>query len=231
MKRQTALAAAAAPVLVISLAIAAQAVPTDDPSAPVTETSPADASVEDPTEGTATDQPTGVPTEETTDEGAATEEPSTDPTDPASLPAADDEPVQTEESGALAVVPNDALAGVPLPDAVAPAEGDLERPADPALAPADVQITLASTDLVAGAVLASGFVPEVEDGGTCALTLTRGEEVLTIEAEAEADATTTVCGGLTMTTTGLAVGDWSVTIAYESATRAGVSAAMTVTIR
>lgn len=227
MKRQTALAAAAAPVLVLSLAIAAQAVPSDDPSAPVTETSPADASVEDPTEGTATDQPT----EETTDEGTATEEPSTDPTDPASLPAPEDEPVQTEESGALAVEPNDALAGAPLPDAVAPTEGDLERPADPALAPADVQITLASTDLVAGAVLASGFVPEVEADGTCTLTLTRGDDVRTIEAPAEADATTTVCGGLTMTTTGLPLGDWHATIGYQSATRSGVSAPTTVTIR
>jgi hypothetical protein len=227
MKRQTALAAAAAPVLVLSLAIAAQAVPSDDPSAPVTETSPADASVEDPAEGTATDEPT----EETTDEGTATEAPSTDPTDPASLPAPQDEPVQTEESGALAVEPNDALAGAPLPDAVAPTEGDLERPADPALAPADVQITLASTDLVAGAVLASGFVPDVEADATCTLTLTRGDDVRTIEAPAEADATTTVCGGLTMTTTGLPLGDWHATIGYQSATRSGVSAPTTVTIR
>lgn len=208
MKRQTALAAAAAPVLVLSLAIAAQAVPSGDPSAPVTETSPADASVEDPAEGTATD-----------------------PTDPASLPASQDEPVQTEESGALAVEPNDALAGAPLPDAVAPTEGDLERPADPALAPADVQITLASTDLVAGAVLASGYVPDVETDATCTLTLTRGDEVLSIEAPAEADATTTVCGGLTMTTTGLALGEWHATIGYQSATRSGISAPTTVTIR
>ena len=231
MKRQTALAAAAAPVLVLSLAIAAQAVPSDDPSAPVTETSPADASVEDPTEGAVTDEPIEEPTDEDADEGTATEEPSTDPTDPASLPAPEDEPVQTEESGALAVEPNDALAGAPLPDAVAPTEGDLERPADPALAAADVQITLASTDLVAGAVLASGFVPEVEADGTCTLTLTRGDDVRTIEAPAEADATTTVCGGLTMTTTGLPLGDWHATIGYQSATRSGVSAPTTVTIR
>lgn len=228
MKRQTALAAAAAPVLVLSLAIAAQAVPTDDPSAPVTETSPADESVEAPTEGTATeDAPTG-----TDPEGeVATEEPPTDPTDPASLPAPSDEPVQTEESGALAVEPNDALAGAPLPDAVAPTEGDLERPADPALAPADVQITLASTDLVAGAVLASAYVPEVEADATCTLTLTRGDDVRTIEEPAEADATTTVCGGLTMSTTGLPVGDWYATIGYLSTARSGVSAPVTVTIR
>lgn len=227
MKRQTALAAAAAPVLVLSLAIAAQAVPSDDPSAPVTETSPADASLE----GAATEDPTDAPADTAPEGDVVPEDPTADPTDPASLPAPVEEPVQTEESGALAVEPNDALAGAPLPDAVAPAEGDLERPADPALAPADVQITLASTDLVAGAVLASGFVPEVEADATCTLTLTRGEDVRTIEAPAEPDATTTVCGGLTMTTTGLALGDWHATIGYLSATRSGVSAPATVTIR
>ncbi|KQT95877.1 hypothetical protein [Sanguibacter sp. Leaf3] len=218
MKRQTALAVAAAPLLVLSLAIAAQAVPSDDPSAPVTETSPAEAT-EVPTEGAPTDTSTSTPT---------------DGTDPAAVPSDDtapSEPVQSEEDGAAAVEPNAALPDATLPDAVAPAEGDLERPADPALAAADVQISLASTDLVAGAVLVSGYVTEVEEGGTCSLTLTRGAEVLTIEAPAEADATTTVCGGLTMTTTGLALGDWSATIGYDSPTRSGVSAATTVTIR
>jgi hypothetical protein len=218
MKRQTALAVAAAPLLVLSLAIAAQAVPSDDPSAPVTETSPAEAT-EAPSEGAPTDTSTDTPT---------------DGTDPAAVPSDDttpSEPVQSEEDGAAAVEPNAALPDATLPDAVAPAEGDLERPADPALAAADVQISLASTDLVAGAVLVSGYVTEVEEGGTCSLTLTRGAEVLTIEAPAEADATTTVCGGLTMTTTGLALGDWSATIGYDSPTRSGVSAATTVTIR
>lgn len=218
MKRQTALAVAAAPLLVLSLAIAAQAVPSDDPSAPVTETSPAEAT-EVPTEGAPTDTSTSTPT---------------DGADPAAVPSDDtapSEPVQSEEDGAAAVEPNAALPDATLPDAVAPAEGDLERPADPALAAADVQISLASTDLVAGAVLVSGYVTEVEEGGTCSLTLTRGAEVLTIEAPAEADATTTVCGGLTMTTTGLALGDWSATIGYDSPTRSGVSAATTVTIR
>lgn len=222
MKRQTALAVAAAPLLVLSLAIAAQAVPSDDPSAPVTETSPAEAT-EVPTEGAPTDTSTSTPTDGT--------DPAAVPSDEAPATDAPSVPVQTDEGGAASVEPNAALPDAELPDAVAPAEGDLERPADPALGTADVQITLASTDLVAGAVLASGYVTEVEEGGTCSLTLTRGTEVLTIEAPAEADATTTVCGGLTMTTTGLALGEWSATIGYDSSTRSGVSAATTVTIR
>ena len=180
MKRHTMLAAVATPLLVLTIALGAQAI-ASDPSAP----------------STASDS--HVPN--------------------------DDAAPSTEDA--------------PLPDALVPevealdpgTDPNLTPSADPALASANVQITIAATDIVPQAILVSGFVPGVESSGTCTLTLVRDSEIFIVDGTAEPDATTTVCGGLTMSTAGFTPGTWDVTLAYTSDTQTGISSATQVTIR
>jgi hypothetical protein len=78
---------------------------------------------------------------------------------------------------------------------------------------------------------ASGYVSGVvENGGSCTLTLTRNGQRVTVEGDAEADASTTVCGGLTVPRTSLTPGSWSGVLTYESAGSSGESAAVTLEV-
>lgn len=210
MKRHLTLVGTGASVLVLSFALVAQAATSEEP-----------ATDETPSVGATTG------TVETLTPG---NDPAPDATAPSELdtvaPSADPAP-------GADVAPEPASEPVPdveLPEPVLPTQGAPTSP-DEDLPSADVQISLVADDLVPGSVLASGFVPGVETGGTCTLTLSRDGEVRTIEAEAEADATTTVCGGLTMATTGLERGEWSVTLSYSSPTQAGVSDERILTLR
>lgn len=211
MKRHLALTGAAAPLLVLTFAIAAQALPSDDPST-------AETTIDEP----ARDGTPGAPA------GELPLAPSDIPTDPTLLPPVDDLP---SPSAVPTLDPSTAIPEAPLPEPVQPSDGVLDRTSDPSLGSADIEITLAATDLVPGAVLVSGFVPGVEAEGRCSLTLTREGEVHVIEADATPDATTTVCGGLTMSTADLSHGTWSATLSYLSPNRSGVSDARTITIR
>jgi hypothetical protein len=78
---------------------------------------------------------------------------------------------------------------------------------------------------------AAGYVtPVVEDGGTCTLRLTREEAEVSVTAPGMADATTTVCGRLSVPGEQLAAGTWTLRLAYSSATADVVSAPVDVEV-
>jgi hypothetical protein len=81
------------------------------------------------------------------------------------------------------------------------------------------------------AVEASGFVSGVvEDGGTCRVTLTRGQHSVVAETRGQADATTTVCPSVSLGGDQLSAGAWKAVLSYESGTSTGVSAPLEVEV-
>lgn len=94
---------------------------------------------------------------------------------------------------------------------------------------ADLQVTTWSTTRPFSA---AGFIPTVvEDGGTCTLTLTRGDVTLSATGTATSNAANTVCAqGLTIDDTRLVAGDWTMTLAYSSARYEAASAQMKVQV-
>lgn len=94
----------------------------------------------------------------------------------------------------------------------------------------DVVLTFAGFDGGSGDVQANGFAAGViENGGTCTLTLTRGDEEVTATSQAEADATTTNCG-LLETAPGLSSGTWEAVLSYSSGTAQGQSGSIEVSV-
>jgi hypothetical protein len=95
----------------------------------------------------------------------------------------------------------------------------------------DVVLTYAGYDEATSTVQANGFVAGViEEGGTCTLTLTRGDDEVTASSTAAADATTTTCG-LIETSAGIGAGTWEAVLAYSSADAHGVSGSLEVVVR
>lgn len=69
-----------------------------------------------------------------------------------------------------------------------------------------------------------GFVSGVvEDGGTCRVVLTRDDEVVTVEAAAVADASTTVCPPMALDGATVVPGVWQVELSYASSTSTGAA--------
>ena len=95
----------------------------------------------------------------------------------------------------------------------------------------DVTVTYADWEDSTDAVEVSGFVSGVvEPGGTCRLTLTRGQRTAVVETPGEPDASTTVCGTLSVPGSELSEGTWEAVLSYESATSSGASAPADVTV-
>jgi len=97
----------------------------------------------------------------------------------------------------------------------------------------EVQVTLGFVDWDAAGqqVEAAGFVAgTVASGGVCTLTLTKGTATVTATSIAEADATTTNCGALTIPGAQVAAGSWQATLSYQADSAHGISAATTVTV-
>lgn len=95
----------------------------------------------------------------------------------------------------------------------------------------DVVLTFAGFDESTGTVQANGFAAGVlEDGGTCTLTLTRGDDEVTATSTGTADASTTSCG-LLETEPGLAAGTWDAVLTYESDAAEGRSQSVEVSVR
>ena len=105
---------------------------------------------------------------------------------------------------------------------------------EPGAAPdgsADVVLTFAHWDAGSASVQVGGYVGGlIEDGGTCTLTLTNGSQSLTVTAAASADASTTICGPLTVPGSQLAPGSWRTVVTYHSATTTGTSDPAEVTV-
>jgi hypothetical protein len=97
--------------------------------------------------------------------------------------------------------------------------------------PVSVVLSYADWDATGQQVEASGFVAEqVENDGTCTLTLTRGSVTLATNNPGQADATTTNCGLLTVPVAQLSAGTWEATLSYQSSGSRGTSQPMTVTV-
>ena len=116
-----------------------------------------------------------------------------------------------------------------LPTTVAPETDPTVVATDPPVTRAPdadsvVMVTYAVWEPASSAVEEGSFVQGVvESGGTCTLTLTKGETVVTESAPAEPDATTTSCGGIAVQGSRLSSGTWSAVVSYESATTSGSS--------
>ena len=112
-----------------------------------------------------------------------------------------------------------------VPDDVA-AVTDPPRPSD-----TDVVLSFVGWDEDTASVQVSGYVtPVVEDGGTCTVDLTRGDVTVEAGGPTLADATTTVCGGLTVPGDQLSPGTWEAVLRYESPRTAGASEPLTVEV-
>ncbi len=82
---------------------------------------------------------------------------------------------------------------------------------------AALQITYAGPDDAAGGIAVGAYVAGlIEEGGTCALTLSKGGESATAESEALADASTTSCGQLVVPFSELEPGTWAAEVTYTS---------------
>ena len=69
-----------------------------------------------------------------------------------------------------------------------------------------------------------------EDGGTCTLTVKQGANTKSVTAKAESNVTDTQCFPLNLSIVGLAPGDASFTVAYNSDAYTGTSSPQTITI-
>jgi hypothetical protein len=112
-----------------------------------------------------------------------------------------------------------------VPDDVA-AVTDPPRPSD-----TEVVLSFVGWDEDTSSVQVGGYVtPVVEDGGTCTVDLTRGDVTVEVSGPAVADATTTVCGGLTVPGDQLSAGTWEAVLRYESPLTSGASESLPVEV-
>ena len=137
----------------------------------------------------------------------------------------------------------------PAADAPDPGTGTRTEPeggASPSRAPADVTSGAgaggATSDVVEvvpvlswagvddGKVVVDAYVPIVELGGTCSLTLEREATRVEVSAAAEPDAEVTWCAPLEIAVSDLAAGAWEATVGYSGSSPAGSSVTTTVTV-
>lgn len=94
----------------------------------------------------------------------------------------------------------------------------------------DVVQTYVDWDPTSG-VFAAGYVAQtVEQGGTCTLTLTRGDDEVSATVPGEPAASSVACGGLTVPARQLGPGTWTSVVSYSSGTSEGESRAMEVEV-
>jgi hypothetical protein len=95
---------------------------------------------------------------------------------------------------------------------------------------ADVVLSVLGWDARAAAVQAGGYVSVLQARGTCTLELTMGARRVAVSAAAEPDASTTVCGNLSVGRARVVPGSWTAVLRYSSSTTVGVSAPATVQV-
>ncbi|MEP7191483.1 MAG: hypothetical protein ABI903_01310 [Actinomycetota bacterium] len=102
----------------------------------------------------------------------------------------------------------------------------------PASKPArvDVVTTFAGWNGLSHAVEVGGYAAVVEPVGTCTLTLSHGDLVVTRKHTARADATTVACGGFSIPRGDLSAGSWTAVLGYRSPTSAGEASAVSLTV-
>jgi hypothetical protein len=95
--------------------------------------------------------------------------------------------------------------------------------------PVTVTTTYAGQD--GATVEASGFVLDaIESDGTCTLTLTSGSMIRTVTGQGVADASTTSCAGLRVSSSELAPGRWQAVLSYSSPRSLGSAEAVSVEV-
>jgi hypothetical protein len=138
-----------------------------------------------------------------------------------------------EAIGSTTPTSSAAIAATDAAPSAEPAPTETSDSAGPAASGAPVQVVLAFAewDAAGQRVEAAGFVADaIESGGICALELTRAGARVEATRDAEADASTTTCGALTVPGDQLAAGEWQATLSYRSARSTGTSQPMTVTV-
>jgi len=131
-----------------------------------------------------------------------------------------------------AVSPQGAAASSTAPYTVEEEPGEVatDAPVETTGGRVQVVLTYAMFESASGTVQGNGFAAGVvEEGGTCTLTLTRGDDEVTATTTAVADASTSTCG-LLETGTGLESGTWDAVLSYSSDRARGESEAMEVTV-
>lgn len=104
-------------------------------------------------------------------------------------------------------------------------------PTTPAKGAANVQIDQASVDATAGVVNVVAQVTNFnEDGGLCTLTIQAGNQSKKVSVKAESNVTTTQCYPMEISLSGLPKGTALITVSYDSAAHAGISAGQSVVI-
>ena len=142
----------------------------------------------------------------------------TSPSTPVEVSPADGGATTAGVAGTPTVAPSPAPAKVPVTDGPRPAQ-------------ADVELTFLGWDAPTSAVQAGGYVsPAVEAGGVCTLELTQGSRTVTATSAGEPDASTTVCGGLSVPRSKLAAGSWTGVLHYSSKKTSGTSNPATVRV-
>lgn len=122
----------------------------------------------------------------------------------------------------------------PTPSPMTPPTTD--RPATPTATatpkPRRVQVvtTFAGWNTTAGAVEVGGYAAVVEPVGTCTLRLIHGNQVVTRQHAASADATTVACGGFSVPGSALTPGAWRVALVYTSSTSMGEAPSVSVKV-
>ena len=106
-----------------------------------------------------------------------------------------------------------------------------QSPSAPTKGSANVSIDDVSVDATAGVIDVVAQVTNFnEDGGTCTLIVQAGTQTKKVTVKAEANVTTTQCYPMELSLSGLPKGTALVSVSYDSAARAGVSAAQSVVI-
>ncbi len=150
-----------------------------------------------------------------------------------SAPTPSDEPTH-EPEGTPAPTTAEEVPG-PTASATPTASPDAAPAPPPSLAPVDVVTTWSMWDPsagTAGEAQVAGYVAGVvEDGGTCYLTLTSGDDVVEGSAAAVADAAATSCGAVSVPRSAIPHGgDWNAVLRYVSPTSSGAAPAVPIGI-
>jgi hypothetical protein len=120
------------------------------------------------------------------------------------------------------------------PDAPNPSSGQSVATDEPIVvdtAAVPVVLSYSAWSAAERQVMAGGYVSGViEDDGVCTLTLTQAGASVVVEGAAAPDATTTVCGGLTVPGSRLSAGTWQAVLTYASSAHTGTSGAVAVEV-
>ena len=156
------------------------------------------------------------------------------PTASTAAPTAAPAPASTAAGDPAAGPEDTSGATLPAGDGARPSSGQTLATDPPVVVTSStvpVVMTYSGWNAASRRVMAGGYVTGViEDGGTCTLTLTRNGVRVSAHGPARPDASTTACGGLTVSGGKLTSGTWKAVLSYASTASAGASSAVDVDV-